>query len=480
MSSTPAPLDTSPPIHRMQPGDEFNPSLFTRSIPVQAARIDALKTTTITRSDAMKGFMLDIPKMKPVAFDPENDSKRILLLRVPPTDELPSHVKEYLLANSDGIFTYPVSLDYSYWTADEILQAVLPPELLDESPTSFTTTGHIAHMNLRDEYLPWRHLIGKVILEKHKNIRTVVNKLDTIDTQFRFFKMEVLAGNPDFIVEMSESNCRFRFDFSQVYWNSRLHAEHGRLVDSFKATDVVADVFAGVGPFAIPAAKKGCAVYGNDLNPSSAKYMQSNADDNKVASRMQISCRDGREFIRSVAHESWHKPFPAIVGPLKTPRQIEKMLRHQRNARERAEKEANSNTEASKNPTEQSALLPEPEHAQPPPPPRRKVDHFVMNLPGTALEFLDAFRGCLASIKDEPDFEREYAEMPLVHCHCFTREVEENAKADIRQRAEMALGGKIGDDATYHFVRSVAPNKDMWCITFALPRDVALADPSSA
>lgn len=67
-----------------------------------------------------------------------------------------------------------------------------------------------------------------------------------------------------------------------MYWNSRLHSEHDRLVKLFNPSDVVADVFAGVGPFTIPAAKKGCAVFGNDLNPNSAKYMESNATENRV------------------------------------------------------------------------------------------------------------------------------------------------------------------------------------------------------
>ena len=59
-----------------------------------------------------------------------------------------------------------------------------------------------AHLNLRDEYLPHRHLIAQVILDKNAHIRTVVNKLDTIDHEFRFFKMEVLAGDDDLDVEM--------------------------------------------------------------------------------------------------------------------------------------------------------------------------------------------------------------------------------------------------------------------------------------
>lgn len=46
----------------------------------------------------------------------------------------------------------------------------------------------------------------------------------------------------------------------QVYWNSRLEKEHQRLVDEFRPGQVVADVMAGIGPFAIPAAKKGCTV----------------------------------------------------------------------------------------------------------------------------------------------------------------------------------------------------------------------------
>jgi len=37
--------------------------------------------------------------------------------------------------------------------------------------------------------------------QKNPGLRTIVNKLDSIDTQFRFFKMELLAGDPNYVVE---------------------------------------------------------------------------------------------------------------------------------------------------------------------------------------------------------------------------------------------------------------------------------------
>jgi tRNA (guanine37-N1)-methyltransferase len=50
---------------------------------------------------------------------------------------------------------------------------------------------------------------------------------------------------------------------NQVYWNSRLETEHKRLVSLFSKDDVVADIMAGIGPFAVPAAHKGCTVSGS-------------------------------------------------------------------------------------------------------------------------------------------------------------------------------------------------------------------------
>jgi len=72
-------------------------------------------------------------------------------------------------------------------------------------------------------------------------------------------------------------------------------------VQLFEPEDIVADVFAGVGPFVVPAAKKGCAVFANDLNPNSVKYLKVNVADNLVNRHwlLLLSCMAEFLFFRS-------------------------------------------------------------------------------------------------------------------------------------------------------------------------------------
>lgn len=139
-------------------------------------------------------------------------------------------------------------------------------------------------MNLREEYLPYKKLIAEVLVDKNAAVRTVINKTDDVGThsEYRTFGYEVLAGEDDMNVEIREGECTFRFDYSKVYWNSRLQTEHKRLVDMFNPGEVVCDVMAGVGPFACPAGKKGVFVWANDLNPDSYASLKDAITRNKV------------------------------------------------------------------------------------------------------------------------------------------------------------------------------------------------------
>ena len=186
------------------------------------------------------------------------------------------------------------------------MSAILPLEEQDEIPSGFTIVGHVgmgvlhfilvmnrfteipqAHLNLREQYLPYKYIIASVILDKNPNIRTVINKTSDVGTEsvFRTFPYELLAGDPDLNVEVRDEQCTFRFDYSKVYWNSRLNTEHRRLVDKFQPGDAVCDVMAGVGPFAVPAGRKKVFAWANDLNPESYASLDGNIKRNKVCER---------------------------------------------------------------------------------------------------------------------------------------------------------------------------------------------------
>jgi len=79
-----------------------------------------------------------------------------------------------------------------------------------------------------------------------------------------------------------------------------LGTEHDRVRALLKQYYILYDVFASVGPFAIPAAKQNVIVYANDLNPASYQSLLDNMSLNKIKTKVYCSNLDGRDFIRTV------------------------------------------------------------------------------------------------------------------------------------------------------------------------------------
>ncbi|KDE03188.1 hypothetical protein MVLG_06308 [Microbotryum lychnidis-dioicae p1A1 Lamole] len=455
--------EVAPPIHRGM--TELDRSRFSTRLRFVAAKIPANETGRF-RDGVAKSSLLRIPRLPAVVNDPDTQTHRRVILQLPREEITKDSPLQRVLDELGGSWVdHDITLDYEYWSADQILQSILPEDLLDESPTSFTQVGHIAHLNLRDEYLPHRHLIGQIILDKNKAVRTVVNKLDTIDNEFRNFAMEVLAGPAEFVVTTSESGCTFTFDFSQVYWNSRLQMEHLRLVESFDPKDVLVDAFAGVGPFAIPAGKKGCGVSASDLNPASASALKENATANKVDHIVRTGNADGRDWIRQSVLNIWNTPFPAYTPPLSA------KARGKLARRANDPKASPSTTSSPQKPTSVAPMDLGP--------PRRLVDHFVMNLPELAITMLDAYKGLYHELYKLPGarqtIEKRGEEgLPMVHCYCFTKDMDDQ-EGDILARASQALGMPVTKEARDYklrFVRDVAPKKEMYCLEFRLSKEM--------
>ena len=119
---------------------------------------------------------------------------------------------EYLSSIGGSVVDMPLQLTYADMNVEEVLSRVLPSDI--EVPGSYEQVGHVAHLNLREEQLPYKQLIGQVILDKHyPQLRTVVNKVGQIENEFRTFPMEILSGVDDLDVVVKESNAVFKFNF---------------------------------------------------------------------------------------------------------------------------------------------------------------------------------------------------------------------------------------------------------------------------
>lgn len=342
----------------------------------------------------------------------------------------------------------PSLLDHRLIPPDDIASAILPEaDEHDEIPSGFTQVGHVAHLNLRDQYLPYKNLIGEILVDKNPGVRTVINKVDDVgeESEYRTFKYEVLAGPDDMDVEIREADCTFRFNYAKVYWNSRLNTEHQRLVDSFAEGEAVCDVMAGIGPFAVPAGKKGVFVWANDLNPDSYQSMLDAISRNKVHKFVKPFNEDGNTFIRDAASKL-----------LRTNHKVEIQAKQPR-------------TEAkAKTPPKVLKSIQQP----------NVFSHYVMNLPATAINFLPAFIG-LYTEEDRkllpPDFK-----LPMIHVYCFNTKSDDNVQEGINICKD--ISEKIGYEVTPQTpglaifdVRDVAPKKRMFCASFRLPEEVAFA-----
>ncbi|VDL61901.1 unnamed protein product [Hymenolepis diminuta] len=350
---------------------------------------------------------------------------------------------EDILPSKPSAFRFPIG--YENLTFERALKAVLPPDM--DGVTGFSLVGHVAHFNLKPAALPYRKLIGQIAIDKLPQVRTVINKAAKIESEFRTFAVDLMAGEENYLTEVKENGVTFHLDFSKVYWNSRLGTEHSRIVNEIKEVAkisesttpvVVYDVFAGVGPFSLPLARfDTCQVLANDLNPVSFQFLEENIRKNSSKKHPltedKIRCfnLDGRDFIKQIVLPHFEKALQSGVSQF----------------------------------------------------------FMLMNLPGLAIEFLDVFRDrCLENCTPKPIHTR---------CYYFIRHSLENsnskalkcqqADSDARQRVCEALDidptavsingsqcpslspcGIHLTDWNVRFVRNTAPLRDMYCLEFDL------------
>ena len=167
----------------------------------------------------------------------------------------------------------------------------LPKDVLGFDP-SYERLGDIVIVDENDDERARR--IAEAVLESDLPARTVVNRASPIEGELRVRQWDVLGGDGTETVHR-EYGCEFELDIAEMYFSPRLATERHRVVGGVDPDERVFDMFAGVGPFVVPAAKRGAECVGVDLNGAAVEYLRRNAARNGVSDRVTAIHADVRD-----------------------------------------------------------------------------------------------------------------------------------------------------------------------------------------
>jgi len=107
--------------------------------------------------------------------------------------------------------------------------------------------------------------------------------------------VEVIYGEPH-EVTFKESGILYTLNPTKVMFSQGNRGEKQRIRSLIKKGETVADMFAGIGYFTLPAALAGASVHSMELNPESFAYLLRNITDNGV--QVDAECGDCRDLLR--------------------------------------------------------------------------------------------------------------------------------------------------------------------------------------
>lgn len=173
-----------------------------------------------------------------------------------------------------------------------------PAELLEQAPRAFDQVGDIVVVKVPAELGDHADELGKALLEFHR-ARAVFHDGGVKDP-YRVRELFLIAGQGDALTEVNENGVRLWVDLSRAYFSPRLANERARVAALVKPGEVVADLFGGVAPLGVQAAKRGAKVHSVDLNPDAIKLARRNVEANGVADRVHLYEGDAREVARGL------------------------------------------------------------------------------------------------------------------------------------------------------------------------------------
>ena len=190
----------------------------------------------------------------------------------------------------------------------EILKDELTPDEIENLRTSFDTIGDIVILEIPDDLLSKKQIIGEAALKFTKK-QAIYMKKSAIKGTIRIRDLEFLAGTDDSVTIHKEHGARLKLDVKEVYFSPRLATERIRVSNNVKEGEKILDMFCGIGPFPILIAKNhDVDITAVDINEAAIKYLNENIELNKLKGTIKTYCGD----VRQVS-ESFNCKFDRII-----------------------------------------------------------------------------------------------------------------------------------------------------------------------
>ncbi len=159
-----------------------------------------------------------------------------------------------------------------------------PGAWTDSLPASFDVLGTKALIRLQPELSDRHHEIGDAILKANRSLDSVFRD-DGVHGEYRIRKLTLIAGSGGTETSVSEYGLKFRLDVAKTFYSPRLAVERKRVASAIAPGERILDMFAGVGPFSISAARADVngTVTAFDINPYALSYLKENAELNRIA-----------------------------------------------------------------------------------------------------------------------------------------------------------------------------------------------------
>ncbi|MFA5330767.1 MAG: class I SAM-dependent methyltransferase family protein [Methanoregula sp.] len=129
---------------------------------------------------------------------------------------------------------------------------------------------------------------ARAILASRPSLHTVLFPTSEVSGEYRTRDYTVLAGQETTRTDVVEHGHRFVVDLAGAYFSARLSTERQRILEATRPGEIVLDMFAGVGPFAISLAPRAALVVAADLNPKAVLLMQENIRKNRAGNVIPV------------------------------------------------------------------------------------------------------------------------------------------------------------------------------------------------